>query len=205
MNNETGPRHTAMNNIVERAKKLILEPKKEWEVIEDEPHTVKDLFTNYAMILAAIPAIAGFIGFSIIGLGGILSQYRIPIPSGIAHMVLGYLFSLGSVYVIALIIDALAPTFGGEKNFIQSLKLAVYSATPMWLAGIFSILPALMILNLLGLYGLYLLYLGLPVLKQTTEDKTIPYFAVVLITAIVVNVVIRGVTALTIPGPYRGF
>lgn len=192
-------------NIVDRAKKMILQPKQEWEVIDGEAHTVKDLFTDYAMILAAIPAVAGFIGFSIIGLGGILSQYRIPIPSGLAHMVLGYLFSLGSVYVIALIIDALAPNFGGQKNFVQALKLSVFSATAMWLAGAFSILPALMILNLLGLYSLYLLYLGLPLLMNTPEDKALPYFAVVVIAAIVVNVIIRAVTALAIPGPFRGF
>jgi hypothetical protein len=192
-------------NIVDRAKKMILEPKQEWAVIDDEPHTVKDLFTNYAMILAAIPAVAGFIGFSLIGLGGVLSTYRIPIPAGIAHMVLGYLFSLGSVYLIAVIIDSLAPTFGGQKNFVQALKLSVFSATAMWLAGAFSILPALTILNLLGLYSLYVLYLGLPVLMQTTEDKTLPYFAVVVIAAIVINVIIRAITALAIPGPLRGF
>lgn len=194
-----------MNNIVERAKNLILQPKKEWEVIDEEPHTVKDLFTNYAMILAAIPAVAGFIGFSIIGLGGILSQYRIPIPSGIAHMVLGYLFSLGSVYVFALIIDAMAPTFGSQKNFVQALKLAVYSMTAAWLAGIFAILPALAILSLLGLYSLYLLYVGLPILMNVSEDRAVPYFVVIVITAIVINVLIRAITALVIPGPLRGF
>ena len=192
-------------NIVDRAKNLILQPKQEWEVIDDEPHTVKDLFTNYAMILAAIPAVAGFIGFSIVGLGGILSTYRIPIPAGIAHMVVGYLFSLGSVYVLALIIDALAPSFGGKKNFIQALKLAVFSMTAAWLAGVFSILPAMMILQLLGLYSFYLLFLGLPLLMETPEDKTIPYFAVIVITAIVINVLIRAISALAIPGPFRGF
>ena len=192
-------------NIVDRAKNLILQPKQEWEVIDEEQHTVKDLFTNYAMILAAIPAVAGFIGFSIVGLGGILATYRIPIPAGIAHMVVGYLFSLGSVYVLALIIDALAPSFGGKKNFLQALKLAVFSMTAAWLAGVFAILPAMMILQLLGLYSFYLLYLGLPLLMETPEDKTLPYFAVIVITAIVINVLIRAITALAIPGPFRGF
>jgi hypothetical protein len=192
-------------NLVDRAKNMILRPKQEWQAIDAEPHTVKDLYTGYAMILAAIPAVAGFIGFSIIGLGGILSQYRIPIPSGIAQMVLTYLFSLGAVYLMAIVIDALAPTFGAQKNFLQALKLSVYSATPMWLAGIFGILPALMILKLLGLYGLYLLYLGLPTLMKTTEEKAMPYFAVVVLTTIVVFVVIGVLTALVIPAPYRGF
>ena len=192
-------------NIVDRAKKIILQPKQEWQVIDGETHTVKDLYVNYAMILAAIPAVAGFIGFSIVGLGGVLSQYRIPIASGIAMAIVKYVLSLASVYVLALIVDALATNFGSQKNFIQALKLAVFGMTAAWLAGIFSILPALSILGLLGLYSLYLLYLGLPVLMKTPQDKLVPYFVVILIAAVVVNVVIGALAALTIPGTLRGF
>jgi hypothetical protein len=192
-------------NIVERAKNMIMSPKQEWQVIDGETHTVKDLYVNYAMILAAIPAVAKFIGFSIVGLGGLLSQYRIPIASGVALMVVGYVLSLASVYVLALIIDGLAPNFGSQKNFLQALKLAVFSMTAAWLAGIFSLLPALSILGLLGLYSLYVLYLGMPVLMKTPADKLVPYFVVVLIAAIVVHVVIGALAALTIPGSLRGF
>jgi hypothetical protein len=192
-------------NIVDRAKNMILQPKQEWQVIDGEAHTVKDLYVNYAMILAAIPAVAAFIGFSIVGLGGLLSQYRIPIPSGIAMMIVKYVLSLASVYVLALIIDALAPNFDSQKNFIQALKLSVFSMTAAWLAGIFSILPALSILGLLGLYSLYVLYLGLPVLMKTPESKLVPYFVVILIAAVVVHVVIGALAALTIPGTLRGF
>ena len=192
-------------NIVDRAKNMIMKPKQEWQVIDGETHTVKDLYVNYAMILAAIPAVAKFIGFSIVGLGGVLSQYRIPIASGVALMVVGYVLSLASVYVLALIIDGLAPNFGSQKNFIQALKLSVFAMTAAWLAGIFSLLPALSILGLLGLYSLYVLYLGMPVLMKTPEDKLVPYFVVVLIAAIVVHVVIGALAALTIPGSLRGF
>jgi hypothetical protein len=192
-------------NIVDRAKNMILQPKAEFQVIDGETHTVKDLYLNYAMILAAIPAVAGFIGFSIIGLGGVLSQYRIPIASGIAMMIVKYLLSLASVYVLALIIDALAPNFGSQKNFMQALKLVIFSMTAAWLAGVFSILPALSILGILGLYSLYVLYLGLPILMKTPEDKVIPYFVVILIVAVVVNVVIGVLSALAIPGSHRGF
>jgi hypothetical protein len=192
-------------NIVDRAKNMIMKPKQEWQVIDGETHTVKDLYVNYAMILAAIPAVAKFIGFSIVGLGGVLSQYRIPIASGVALMVVGYVLSLASVYVLALIVDALAPNFGSQKNFIQALKLSVFAMTAAWLAGIFSLLPALSILGLLGLYSLYVLYLGMPVLMKTPEDKLVPYFVVVLIAAIVVHVVIGALAALTIPGSLRGF
>ena len=192
-------------NLVDRVKGLILDPQKEWRVIDAEPHTVRDLYTGYAMLLAAIPAVAHFVGFSLMGLGGWLSQWRVPISSGVAMMVVIYLLSLGSVYVMALLIDGLAPTFGSEKNFVQALKLAVFSATPMWVAGVFAILPALGILQLLGLYGLYLLFIGMPIVIKTPEDKHVPYFVVLVIVAVVVYVAIGILVALTIPPQLRGF
>jgi hypothetical protein len=192
-------------DVLQRAKDILLEPQKEWELIEREEYEVKDLYTNYVMILAAIPAVAGFLGFSIIPLGGYLSKYGIPIPAGIAHMVLEYLLSLGAVYILALVIDAFAPTFEAEKNFLQAMKLAVFSSTASWVAGIFFILPALNILGLLGLYSLWLLWLGLPVLMNVHEEKRAGYFVTIVVMSIVVHVVMHVLTALTIPGPLRGF
>ena len=188
-------------NLVERAKNLILTPKAEWAVIDNEPHTVQGLYTQYVMILAAIGPVASFIGYSIVGFGA----YRIPIGAGVAYMVLSYVLALAMVYVLALVIDALAPNFGGTKNFMQALKVAAFAPTASWLAGIFGILPALSILAILGLYSLYLLYLGLPLLMKTPQEKAVPYLVVVIIVALVLAVVIGGVAGLVIPSPVRGF
>ncbi len=192
-------------NLVDRAKNILLQPKQEWAVISAEPHTVQDLYTGYVMILAAIPAGASFIGFSIIGVSSFMGSYRWPITSGITHMILQYVLNLGWVYVLALIIDALAPNFGGEKNFMQALKVSAFSPTAMWLAGIFSIIPAIAILGILGLYSLYLLYTGLPLLMKAPEDKAVPYTVVVIIVAIVLGIVVGAVSALVVPSPVRGF
>src|ERR1700682_2759474 len=56
-------------NPVDRARDLILHPAQEWKVINAEPQTVQGLYTPYVMILSAIPAICGFIGFSLVGVG----------------------------------------------------------------------------------------------------------------------------------------
>ena len=78
-------------------------------------------------------------------------------------------------FVIAFIIDALAPTFGGQKSSLQAFKIAVYTYTPVWVAGIFQIIPFLgsLIMLLGGLYAIYLLYLGLPRVMKSPEDKSI--------------------------------
>lgn len=192
-------------NLVDRAKNILLQPKSEWQAISAEPHTVQGLYTGYVMILAAIPAIATFIGYSLIGVSSFMGTYRWPITSGIAHMILQYVLSLGWVYVLALIIDALAPNFGGEKNFIQALKVSAFSPTAMWLAGIFSIIPLLGILGILGLYSLYLLYTGLPVLMKTPPEKAIGFTVVVIVVSIILWIIVGALAALVVPGPMRGF
>lgn len=192
-------------NIVDRAKNLILQPKQEWEAIAAEPHTVQDLYTGYVMILAAIPAVSYFIGFSLIGSSMLGVGYRVPIAHGVAHMIAQYVLSLGLVYVFAIMIDALSPHFGGEKSFILSFKVAAFAPTAAWLAGIFYIIPAFSILGLLGLYSLYLLYTGVPILKRVPEDKAVPFVAIVLIAAIVLGVVVNVLAALMIPTAVRGF
>jgi hypothetical protein len=193
-------------NVVERVKNLILQPKQEWQKIDGESHTVQGLYTHYVMILAAIPAVCGFIGLSLIGIGVFGATYRVPLASGIAHLVVQYLMSLGMVYLLALIIDALAPNFSSAKGFDQAFKVAAFMLTPAWIAGVFSIIPALGIIGaLLSLYSLYLLFLGLPILMKTPQDKAIPYTVVVIIAAIVITVVITALIGLTMPGPVRGF
>jgi hypothetical protein len=188
-------------NLVDRAKNILLQPKQEWVVIETEATDTKTLYTSYAMILAAIPAVAGFIGMSIIGLGSMFGvSFRVSIAQGIAGMVVGYAMALGGVYVLALIIDALAPNFGGTKNMNQALKLAIYSATASWLAGIFSLIPALSILGILGLYSLYLLFTGLPLLMKSPEDKSMTYTIVIIVCAIVLGVVMAAISASMIGG-----
>ena len=188
-------------NLVERAKNLIVQPRGEWQVIAAEPHTIQGLYSQYVMILAAIPAVATFIGLSIIG----FPAFRIGIGPGLAYAVLYYLLSLAMVYVLAVIIDALAPSFGGEKGFMQAFKVAAFAPTAAWLAGIFNILPALSILSLLGLYSLYLLFTGLAPVMKAPEDKAIPYTVVVIIAAIVLNVIVALIANLAIPSPVRGF
>ena len=179
-------------NLVERVKRILLTPGTEWQVIDAEPATTRGLYTGYIMPLAAIGPIAQFIGFSLIGMripfgGGV---YRTPIGSGITGAIVGYVLTLVGVYVLALIIDGLAPSFDGTKSQIQALKVAAYSATAGWLAGIFAIVPTLAILSILGFYSLYLLYLGLPVLMKAPKQKALGYTVVVIVAAIVLAVII---------------
>jgi len=177
-----------MEQLVERVKSILLTPQTEWPVIAREPGEASVLFTRYVAILALIPALAGFIGTSLIG------RY-VPFFSGLMSAVIGYVMTFVVVFVVALIVDALAPTFGAQKNFPNALKLTVYSYTPAWLAGIFLLIPGLSFLSILGLYGLYLLWLGLPPLMQTPRDKALPYAGAVVVCAVIIAIVIGAIQA----------
>ena len=128
-------------NLVERAKNILLTPAKEWEVIKGEPLTIMDMFTKYAMLLAAIPAIAGFIGYSVIGISFGFGTFRVPIGTSLVWAIMQYILSLGGVFLIAFIMDALAPTFGCTKNLVAAVKIVVFSYTAAWVAGILNIIP----------------------------------------------------------------
>jgi hypothetical protein len=190
-------------NLVERVKNILLSPVTEWETIKGEPHTVTDLFTQYAMILAAIPALASLIGFSVIGYSYGFGTFRLPIAYGLTYCLLTYVFSLVGVYLLAMIIDLLSPTFGATKDMDAALKIAVFSMTPAWIGGIFLLVPALSIISMIaGLYGLYLLFLGIKQLKDAPPDKQLIFFIVTVLVAIVIQVIFHSVIrAVAFRGP----
>lgn len=184
--------------LVDRAKNICITPKSEWPVIAAEQSSTSGLMTGYVAPLAILAPVAAFIGGSLIGHTlPFIGTYRTPIVTGAALAIFTYLMSFVGIFVLSLIINALATSFGGEKNSQQALKVAVYSFTPAWIAGVLQVLPMLAILAILGgLYGLYLLYLGLPRLMKCPENKSIGYTVVVLICAIVIWIIIGSVAAL---------
>ena len=191
-------------NLVERVQAILLKPKATWPEIDAEPADAASLYRNYVMILALIPALASFIGLSLIGVGAFGVSFRVPLASGLANMIVGYVLSLVMVFVLALMIDAMAPTFEGTRSQIGALKLSAYASTAAFVGGVFSLLPSLSVLGALAaLYGIYLLYTGLPVLMKCPPDKAVAYTAVVVVCAIVGGVVIAWVLALLTPSPMR--
>lgn len=187
-------------NLIQRVQDVLLKPKDTWPVIAQESADTGSIYGGYLIYLAAIPAIAGFIGLSVVGIGGFGINMRIPMMSGLVNMVVSFVLSLVMVFVLSLIVDALAPTFGGTKSGISALKLVAYGSTAGFLGGIFSLLPALSILGLLAaLYSIYLIYTGLPVLMKCPPEKALAYTAVVIVCGIVAMVVLAVVSSAVLP------
>ena len=187
-------------NIVERAKNMILTPKTEWDKVATETVATQELFLMYALPLAAAAAIASFIGTALfVGMMGGLFGAHIGMMGAFIGAIIRIVMTMVSLFVLAFIVDALAPTFGAQKSMPQALKLTVFANTPAWVFGLAAIIPFLgWLAALLGaLYCIYVFYLGLPKLMKNPEEKTVPYMVVIILAAIVLWVVVWGITTAT--------
>jgi Yip1 domain len=157
-------------DIVDRVKRILVEPRAEWVKIAAESPSVQSLYTNWIMILAAIGPLAL-----------LLSAHSVQLA------IAQYVRSLITTFVLALVVDTLAPSFGGRKDFVASLKLTAYSSTAAWLAGVFYLFGVLgsLVSLVAAIYALYTFFVGAPVLDKSSPDKAIPFTLVVVLCAIV--------------------
>jgi hypothetical protein len=166
-----------MLNLVDRAKKIILAPKAEWVVIDQEDTSIRTLVVNYLIPLALIPTVAVFIRYGLVGYG----IFGPSIPWGIKQALVTFLTTVGGAFITAYLLEMLSPFFVSARDFRKAMQLVVYSYTPMMIVGVFQIIPGLGFFSILGIYGLYLLYAGLKPLLKTPDDKVFPYLVASLI------------------------
>jgi hypothetical protein len=181
--------------IIERVKRILIEPKSEWAKIDEESSSIGEIFRGWVLVLGAIPSVASFLGAVLFGYSALGFTYRPSLMSAAGSAVTQYVLTIVGIFVLSLIIDWLAPRFGGTSNRVQAVKVAAYSATAGWIAGIFALVPSLAMLSILGLYSLYLLYLGLPRLMKAPQDKALSYTVVTIVAAIVLAVIVGAATA----------
>ncbi len=167
-----------------RAKAMLVDPLVEWAIIEKESGDPAYLLGRYVAPLALVPALSSFVGSCVIGVdvpGA--GTVRAPVFDGLFGAIFGYATTCITVLLLGLLINLLAPAFGGRRDFDGAFKLAVYSFTPVWLAGIFLILPGLRFLELTGGYGAYILWLGLPRLAKSPAQKSLSFTTVIVVCA----------------------
>jgi hypothetical protein len=172
---------------------ILTAPQQEWPVIASEPADVPTLYRSYIAILAAIPAIAIFLGLMVIGMP---IAGRFGMSAALSAGLSTYVSSLVTPLIAAIVIAKLAPSFQSISDITQALKLVAYASTPGWIAGVLYLVFALSPLVLIAaLYGIYLFYLGLPVVMKTPQDKVVPFMVVAALIVIVVSVVLNVVLA----------
>jgi hypothetical protein len=186
--------------IIERAKNILTNPAKEWEVIAKEDIEIKDIILKYLLPLALIPAIATFINYLVFSfLFSSLLSIKIGSLTGISFFygirsaVQELIWPVAAACVAAVIINVLAKNFKSEENLKKAFQLVIYSLTPFLVAGILMIFPVLgFIARLAAIYGFYILYLGVKPMMKTPEDQHTT-FGVVSIVIMIVSFGVIGV------------
>ena len=176
---------------------LFFKPKKEWKSIKEERCTVGKCFCSHVLILAAIPAIAGYIGTTEVGwsFGG-FEAHRLTTQSALQIAILTYLTMLVAVFSLGKAIHWMGQTYGSKQTLPQAIALAAYTATPLWLMGFFFLYPVLWFNMLIGLpalaYTVYLLYTGVPVMMSVSQERGFLFASAVLAVGLVMLVAVLG-------------
>jgi hypothetical protein len=193
-----------LKDIAERAKRIILSPKTEWAAIEAEPTTAVDLYRNYILYLAAVPAIANFLGGWLFGFTRGANVVHYSFFTGLIRAALQYGLALLVLYGVALVISLLAPSFEGKRDDLRALKLIAYSYTPIWLAEVFGLFPGLRWLDVLGVYAVYLFYMGVSRMMRSKEEYSDVYTAAALVLGIAAAFLHGMIVHMLVPMPTAG-
>lgn len=193
-----------LSQVIQRAKAVITNPVGTWETIKAEPAQIGDIYRNYLMYMAALPAIAMFIGVSIIGVNvPFIGTYRAPFFSTLVAQAVSYGVTLAMVYAVAMILEFLAPKFGGTVDRTSAVKLVAYSLTPAMAAGIFAIMPWLgfFVLAAASLYSIYVFFTGVSVLTTVPSDRRIGFIAVSALATFILGLIVTTIQAVLTPQP----
>jgi hypothetical protein len=180
--------------LVDRVKNILVTPRTEWSLIAVEPAAAGPIVSGYVVPLAAASAAAGLIGALIVGaaVSAVVGGLGTGVIGAFVGACISVVFSIIGVFILSFIINILAPSFGAQKDSVQSLKVAAYSLTAVWVAGLAQVVPFLGTLVVLigGVYGIYLMYLGLPRVMKAPEDKAPLYTVVIVVTMIVAGFIL---------------
>lgn len=189
-------------NLIQRVSDILLKPQATWAAIATEDSTPAGLLPAYVLPLAAVPAAANFIGMSVFGMSVGSITVRQPLIGALVQAVVSYALTVALIFVMAKVVDALAPSFGAKPNPSQAFKLVAYSATAGFVGGVVGLIPALGALGLIAaLYSIYLLYLGIPVLMQCPAEKQVAFTAVLVVCMLVASLAMGLVVGLVVPTP----
>lgn len=180
---------------------LFINPKKEWHAIHDSACSVTTCYLSYVLILAAIPPISGYFGTTLFGWQfGARDAVKLSHESALMIAIAYYVVMLVGVFTIGAMIQWMGRTYGAEQPLSRTVTLAAYTATPLFLVGIFELVPILWLNFLVGLpalgYTVVLLYTGLPIMMGISEDKGFLFSSAVLAVGLVALVCMMVATAI---------
>jgi hypothetical protein len=155
---------------------LFAHPQQEWKDIAAARCSIGKCYCSHVLILAALPAIFGFIGTTQVGWQiGTHDVIKLTVDSALPISILFYITMLVGVFTMGKVIHWMGKTYGTTKPLAQCIALAAYTATPLFFIGIMMLYPILWLNMVVGLpalgYSIYLLYVGVPVMMDIPVER----------------------------------
>lgn len=172
---------------------LLTHPDREWEAIRNHSESISMLYLGHILLLALIPAAAGFYGTTQVGWQiGDGQIIRLTQSSALQLSALFYGAMLAGIYIIGRFIDFFAATYEVKNDKPRGVILAAYTATPVFLMGVIAVYPNIWVNMTAGLiavaYAVYLLYEGLPILMKIPPERGFMFASSVLTVGLVMFV-----------------
>ena len=193
----SAPRTGTTKGLTERVKGVLLSPRAEWGVIAAEPVRANDVWMGYVVPMALIGPAALAIAQVVIGTSfPLVGIVKAKVATGVAAGLLTFAFSLVQVAVLAWAVHAMAKKFEAVPDRLAALQVVAYSLTPVWLAGVLYLVPALAFLWLFAVvYAVLLCLFGLRTLMRCSPQQALAYtgatlgiaFAIWVITGTIVT------------------
>lgn len=168
---------------------LFVHPTQEWRRIKESRKTIGQVL-RYILLLAAIPVICGFIGTTQFGWQvGSAERVRLSVGSAAVMAMLYYLVIIVAVPCVGWMIHWMGTTYGAEQPLTQCIVLAAFIPVPLFLVGVFQIIPILWLNLLVGLpalaYTVFLLYTGIPEFMEIPAERGFLFASAVLAVGLV--------------------
>jgi hypothetical protein len=167
-----------LKEIINKAVRVTLIPSHQWKVVRDDVCTAKSLLLEYGFPIILFSAIGRTIGvfFSLQPvLGYSLKLVLVMLVNLAAWVVIPYLIVLAAAYLL----NWGLPKLGIENDLVRSIKLVIYTFTPIFIFTFFVYLhPLLRILIPMGIYvfiayTLYVFWYGVRELYEVPLEKKV--------------------------------
>ncbi len=154
---------------------LIFRPSAEWDAIASEQTSIDTLLRRYILPLSLLAPAATVIGMMVFDADWDPQHgYLVPHDQIFAAGATTFFTSVATVFVLAAIFVAIAPMYGSSRNYLSALKVSVYGAIPVMVAGATLLLPAMIVVALAGVcHTMFLYWVGAKrVLAVSAEHQT---------------------------------
>ena len=174
---------------------ILRHPAATWASIATEPMSVGRLFFRYIVPLALVPSLAVTFGIVFFGRGWDPQHgYALSPDSALATGLRDFAFIVVTIPTLALILHRLARIGrSSPATYLDALKVATFGTAPFLLAGVFLVLPVLVMLMIVaGMHSLYLITAGTKVVMHVRPGEAPMLVGVSMVALTLATMVIGG-------------